>query len=480
MKKTFFINIVILLAANLMIKPLYVFGIDRTVQNIVGSEMYGIYITLFNLTMLFQIVSDFGVRYLNNRDIAQHQQLFKKYFANLLVLKGIQAVLFTGVCYLAAFILGYNEYYIKLLSIMIVSQLLSDFVLYMRSNVSGLQYYLQDSLLSISDKFLMLIFCGFLILYNPFDTPFQIEWLVYAQIVASAITTVFSLFVIKEHLKGVRFRFNLPFLIVILKRTWAYALAVFLMSIYLRSDVIIMDRLLPDGAKENGIYYQAYRLIGAMNMIGVLFSGLLLPMFSRLLKEKKPVGELLAFSFQFLYAMLIVASINIMFFSEPIMVALYDEGNAYSGQILALLIISFIGTGSGYIFGSLLTANENLKELNVLYFMAMVLNVLLNFIFISQYKALGAAGVTLFTQFFVWFGLVFLAVRNFSISFNYRLLTRVFLFTISVIFSSYFVLNWIEMDWLPRLGIGIGLGIVLSLVFKLIDIKGIIQLMKER
>ena len=152
MKKAFFINIVILLAANLMIKPLYVFGIDRTVQNIVGSEVYGIYITLFSLTMLFQIVSDFGIRYLNNRDIAQHQQLFKKYFSNLLVLKGIQAVAFTGVCYLTAFFLGYNQYYVSLLSIMIISQLLTDFVLYLRSSVSGLQYYLQDSLLSISDK----------------------------------------------------------------------------------------------------------------------------------------------------------------------------------------------------------------------------------------------------------------------------------------------------------------------------------------
>ncbi|MGB0862078.1 MAG: polysaccharide biosynthesis C-terminal domain-containing protein, partial [Saprospiraceae bacterium] len=184
--------------------------------------------------------------------------------------------------------------------------------------------------------------------------------------------------------------------------------------------------------------------------------------------------------FQFLYAMLIVASVNIMFFSEPIMVTLYDEGNAYSGQILALLIISFIGTGSSYIFGSLLTANENLKELNIFYFTTMVLNIIFNFIFISQYKALGAAGVTLFTQFFVLFGLIFLTVRNFEISFNIRLIIRVILFTISVIISSYFVLNWITLDWITQLGLATGIGIILSFLFKLIDIKGIIQIMKER
>ena len=480
MKKAFFINISILLAANLIIKPLYLFGIDRTVQNIVGSETYGVYITLFNLTMLFQIMSDFGIRYLNNRDIAQDQSLFPKYFSNLVLFKGILAVLFTGVCFLTAYILGYDQYYFQLLSIMIITQLLTDFVLYLRSNVSGLQYYLQDSLLSISDKLLMIFFCGYLIWFNPFDQPFQIEWLVYTQILASSLTILLALWMIRKQLPLVRFEFNRPFLSTIFKRTFVYAIAVFLMSIYIRSDVIIMERILPEGAKENGIYYQAYRLISAANMIGVLFSGLLLPMFARLLKENGKVGELLTFSFQVLFGMLIVASINITFFREPIMVALYDEGTAYSGDILGLLMISFIATGCTYIFGSLLTANENLKELNILYGCAMVINVVLNFIFISHYQAIGAAIVTLITQFFVWIGLMFLTVRIFKMMPDYRLLTRLAIFTVSVIGVCLVIKMYIPVGWLLQLALSSLIGVGLTLGFKLIDVKGIIQLMKER
>ena len=93
MKKVFFINIIILIAANILIKPFYLFGIDRTVQNLVGSTIYGTYIAVFTLTMLFQIISDLGIRYWNNREVAQHEQLFKKYFANLIVLKVGLAVL---------------------------------------------------------------------------------------------------------------------------------------------------------------------------------------------------------------------------------------------------------------------------------------------------------------------------------------------------------------------------------------------------
>lgn len=480
MKKTFLINISILLAANLIIKPFYVFGIDRTVQNMVGSEIYGVYITIFNLTMLFQIVSDFGIRYLNNREIAQNPNLFEKYFSNLIVFKGILAVLYIGFCYLVAFILEYDAYYFQMLTIMLVSQLLMDFILYLRSNVSGLQYYLQDTLLSISDKLLMIIFCVVLIWFNPFQEAFQIEWFIYAQVIANIITIGLAFWVVRKHLKGIQFRFNRPFLINIIKKTSAYALAVFLMSVYVRSDVIIMERILPDGAKESGIYYSAYRLIAAANMIGVLFSGLLLPMFARLLKEKKPISDLLTFSFQVLFAMLIVGSINVIFFRAEIMIALYDEGNAYSGDILGILMASFIATGATYIFGSLITANDNMRALNILYGIAMVLNVALNFIFIPQYQAIGAAFVTLITQFFVWIGLMYLTRSIFKININYRFLARMTLFVLTVLGINLIIINSIQQDWLILFFLTTFLSLVSAFVFKLIDIKGIRQLLLER
>lgn len=480
MKKAFLVNITILLAANLVIKPLYVFGIDRTVQNLVGSEAYGVYITLFNLTMLFQIVSDFGVRYLNNREIAQHQQLFLKYFSHLVVFKGLLAVLFTVVCYLAAWVLGYEAYYYQLLSIMIVSQLLTDFILYLRSNVSGLQYYLQDSLLSIADKLLMIVFVGTLIVFNPLGQPFQIEWLVYAQILASMLTAALSLWVIRKHLRGVRLRFSWPFLVLILRRTWAYALAVFLMSVYLRSDVIIMERILADGARQSGIYYQAYRLITAANMIGVLFSGLLLPMFARLLKAREGIGELLAFSFQVLFAMLMIACVNVVFFREPIMVALYDEGTAYSGDILGWLMVSFVATGGTYIFGSLLTANENLRALNWLYGVAMVFNVTANLLFIPRYAALGAAIVTAATQFLVLGGQIWLSVCTFELRPQYPLLGRLLAFSAGVMLVGWGVPLLLDATWIVSFLVALLASTALAFLFKVIDLRGLIALLRDR
>lgn len=52
--------------------------------------------------------------------------------------------------------------------------------------------------------------------------------------------------------------------------------------------------------EQAGIYAQSFRLIDASNMIAYLFSALLLPMFSQMIKHKKPIEDLVELSFSFI------------------------------------------------------------------------------------------------------------------------------------------------------------------------------------
>ncbi len=70
MKREFFINIILLVGINLLIKPIYIFGIDRVVQNAVGKEAFGLYFAVFNFTFLLQIINDFGIHTFNNKHIS--------------------------------------------------------------------------------------------------------------------------------------------------------------------------------------------------------------------------------------------------------------------------------------------------------------------------------------------------------------------------------------------------------------------------
>ena len=59
MQRQFFSNLILTLFLNLLIKPIAIFAIDATVQNRVGQEEYGLYFTLLNLTVIFNIFLDF-------------------------------------------------------------------------------------------------------------------------------------------------------------------------------------------------------------------------------------------------------------------------------------------------------------------------------------------------------------------------------------------------------------------------------------
>ena len=59
---------------------------------------------------------------------------------------------------------------------------------------------------------------------------------------------------------------------------------------------------------------------------------------------------------------------------------------------------SFLGVCTVYIYGSLLTANGNLKTLNAIALAGMLMNILLNLMLIPGHKALGASVATLLTQ----------------------------------------------------------------------------------
>ena len=126
MNREFFINIVFLVSINLLIKPFFIFGIDRTVQNTVGAEIYGIYFALLNFTYLMQIFNDFGINSFNSRNIARHNHLLDKYFPNILIAKGLLGIVYLVVTFSIAWFFGYGVYFHLLVAIAINQLLVSS------------------------------------------------------------------------------------------------------------------------------------------------------------------------------------------------------------------------------------------------------------------------------------------------------------------------------------------------------------------
>ena len=90
MQRKFVVNLLFLFAINLIVKPFWIFGIDRTVQNTLNSEVYGEYFVLFNVSLLFNILLDLGLTGYNTRSIAQNAALLKERFPSIFIIKAVK------------------------------------------------------------------------------------------------------------------------------------------------------------------------------------------------------------------------------------------------------------------------------------------------------------------------------------------------------------------------------------------------------
>ncbi len=478
MRKKFVTNLALVIFLNLLVKPFWIFGIDRTVQNVVGAEAYGFYFVLLNFSLILNILLDMGITNFNNRNIAQNSQLLNKHFSNLIILRVLLGVMYFLICMGVAILSDYSFEQIKLLVILTFNQFLLSFILYLRSNIAGLQLFKTDSIISVLDRFLMIFICGILLWGHITHVQFKIQWFVYAQTAAYGITSVIAFFVVLWHSGKIKLRFDTGFSYAILKQSFPYALLTLLMAFYNRVDSIMLERLLPDGNLQAGIYAQAFRILDAASMFAILFAGLLLPMFAKMLKTNEPIGQLTKLSFTLIIVPAIIVSLVCFFFRSQIMELLYHSHVTDSANIFAILMLGFVSVSVSYIFGTLLTANGNLKQLNIMALCGMTINIALNLILIPRYQALGSATASFITQSATALIQIFLAIKVFKLNFNYKLLILLLIFAAGVILIG-FAVNKIPLNWLIQLSIMTILSCAWALATGLIKIKNIYMIIKN-
>lgn len=493
MQRKFITNLLFLIFVNVLIKPFYIFGIDRTVQVTVGTVDYGLFAVLYNFSILYYIFLDLGMSNYNNRTIAQQPELIKNYLPNFLIIKTLLSFLYLGIVFSVAWIWGYRGIKLSLLLPLAMNQVFIGFILYFRSNITALHFFKWDAILSVFDRILVIIICSVL-LWGSVVPTFEIEYYIYAQTFAYGLTAlvslIFVLFLSKKQFSDFSissiFKIDLSItkttIFKIIRESYPYALLVFLMTIYNRIDSIMIERLLSDGLEQAGIYAAAYRLLDAVNIFGVLFGTLLLPMFARMLKEKVKIENLTFTAFKLIFAFSATAAICSSFFGNEIMTLLYNENvTPVWVNIFELLIYSFIPVASVYIFGTLMTANANLRQLNIIATSGVVLNVVLNFLLIPKYEAYGATLATLVTQSLVAIVHIVWSKRIFQLHFSTTFFVQIFGFIALAVGFNYLAIHYFDFkNWYIDFLFAVTLTVLAAFGTKLIDLKAFFIMLKSR
>jgi O-antigen/teichoic acid export membrane protein len=156
---------------------------------------------------------------------------------------------------------------------------------------------------------------------------------------------------------------------------------------------------------------------------------------------------------------------------------LYKQHVAESAGVFSIIMGCFVATSLTYIFGTLLTANGNLMQLNLMAASGMGLNLLLNIILIPHYKAIGAAYSSVITQFLTALLQIYLAQRIFKFRVNYRLLVQLVIFVLSVFMIGVLCKNLFD-DWLKGIFVLLLGGTLSAFAIGLLHVKSIFRIMK--
>jgi O-antigen/teichoic acid export membrane protein len=197
-----------------------------------------------------------------------------------------------------------------------------------------------------------------------------------------------------------------------------------------------------------------------------------------MIKMKQPIKEMVVFSFSLIIFMSLTLSLSSFFYQDEIMGWMRYDNAIDSAPIFATLMFGFIPISITYIFGTLLTANGSIKQLNIMAAVGMFLNIALNLIMIPRFQAQGAAYVSLFTQLITAIAQVIIATRIFGLSPNWKFFLRIISFTLLIIIFGY-LSKFIDHKIVGYLLL-LAVSTLSAFVIGLIDLKSLINIVMGR
>lgn len=475
-KKKFILDLAILLVLNLLIKPFWTIIIEPKVQGQIGNIEYGSYFVIFNMTLVFSIFLDLGLTNFNNTNIAQNRHLLSKHFSKMLGLKSALGLFYMVLLTLTGLIMGFN---LKLLLVLSLNMFFLSFILFLRSNLQALHLFTVDSVISVLDRVIMISILIVLLL-GLFGTKVDIMNFAYAQTIGYALTAVIAFVVVLNKTHTFKLSWDLAFYRMILKKSLPYAVLVLLMAFYNRFDSYMIVSILPGdkGEEQSGIYAKGFRLLDAANQIAYLFSVQLLPLFSRMIKQRENIENVVKLSFTLLLTPALIVSISTIFYAEHFFDKIYTH-DTEGYEILAVLMCCFTAISLSYIFGTLLTASGNLKKQNLVACGGILVNVVLNFVLIPKFMAFGSAISSLITQLLTGILQVYICYRVFHFKVNKRLLFSLFLFISGLFLINYTTLN-LTSHWMLNFVIMLIFSGLLAFITGMVNPKSVLRFIKYK
>lgn len=392
----FYSSLNLLIVLNVIIKPIWVFGIDRQVQNIVGTESYGVYFSLLGFSIVFSFFLDWGLTTFFNRQLAAGSKEFVEKAGSFIILKLLFSLFYAIIVFLAAYLLNIEQWGILLQIVFI--QIITSLFIFLRSIITARQWFKTDTWLSVLDKLLMLLLCGCFLLFPSITGYITIHKFLWIQILCTTLAIVSVIFILYHNKIRISFQAESFINIKLLKAALPFAVIVLLMSVHNRLDGFLLVRLHTNGMYEAGIYAGAYRLLDAANMIGYLVASFLLPFVAYNVNAGKVISDVVLYCRHLLILLAIVIITTSAFFAPWIQQILYHETNRGAVAVLQWCMPALVGYFLIQLYGTVMTAKGQVAQFCIIVLLSVLLNVILNILLIPSLGAKGCSIAALVSQ----------------------------------------------------------------------------------
>jgi len=463
----FYSSLGLLLVLNILVKPLWVFGIDRPVQNIAGTATYGIYFSLFNLSFILSFLLDWGLSSFINRELAAGPAAYSRNTGFFIRLKVFMVLFYTVIALSVAWLSGIQH--MDWLWLLIGIQSLTSLFLFIRAVISAHQWFRADAWFSVLDKSLMILLCGGFLLF-PAWGGLSIDRFLWIQLAATGLALLMALGLL--HRKGIRlisrsftghtgsmFRSAIP-----------YALIILLMAAHYRLDGFLLERLHPQGSYEAGQYAAAYRLLDAVNMVGFLLASFLLPFIARQQQQMSHVNDAVLFIRHFLLLLALGITALALVFAPWIHTVLYHDDSPSAITVLQYCLPAITGDFLVQVYCTVLTATGYIWTFCLIVFISLLVNIGLNLYWIPTQGALGSCYAALISHTGCGIACMLLARNKTGISLAFLSLLKTILIGAMLFCFLYFGQSMITAPfWLISAGVVLVFG--MAMLTGLIDLR---------
>ncbi len=394
-----------------------------------GAEQFGWYATATGFLQFIGLLSDFGFTVTTSNMLSEPRFDKNRLLHTLFTWRLLTALIFNGAAPFIFLFLPYDaplKYAVFILSSAFFAIALNQiFFGYYQSQ-------LRAGILVIGEILGRLILVGAtaLLAYRGFGfLPIM------AVITTAAILNSIYLW---WHSPAMRLCFDREISRAIYKKIWPNASAVLLNAFYLQGDRVVLPLFVSQIAV--GLYNAAYRVLDIIIQIGVLITGLLMPLITSAYAtdQKEEFQKRCSLSLNLTALIILPMLAGGIALSEPIMNLVGGAEFASAGPILAVLMIAVFANCFGTVFGHIILAINRQRKALWIYGSNAILSMAGYFIFIPRYKVAGALAVVIFSQIYSGALLTALAYRAGKLSINFLPFIKIILASAIMAATLYF------------------------------------------